>query len=47
MLAGAVSAALARWVVQAQASQSPPDDPVLLAWHDTATRIVCPRALGG
>ena len=32
------SRALARWVALAQAPQPPPDNPVLLAWHDTAER---------
>lgn len=35
---GDASRALARWVALAQAPQPPPDNPVLLAWHDTAAR---------
>ena len=35
---GDASRALARWVALAQAPQPPPDNPVLLAWHDTAER---------
>jgi 15-cis-phytoene synthase len=42
---GAASRALARWVAQVRAPQPPPDDPVLLTWHDTATRYHVPPAL--
>jgi phytoene synthase len=42
---GAASSALARWVGRVQASRPPPDDPVLLAWHDTATHYRVPSAL--
>jgi phytoene synthase len=42
---GEAGRALARWVALAQAPQPPPDAPVLLAWHDTATRYAVPRAL--
>jgi phytoene synthase len=43
--AGEASRALARWVALAQAPQPPPDEPVLLAWHDTAARYDVPQAL--
>lgn len=36
---------LARWVALVQADNPPPDNPVLLAWHDTATRYNVPRYL--
>jgi phytoene synthase len=42
---GVASRALAGWVALAQAPQPPPDNPVLLAWHDTATRYRVPPAL--
>jgi phytoene synthase len=42
---GHASRALARWVALAQAPQPPPDDPILLAWHDTAARYAVPQAL--
>ncbi|NJN67758.1 MAG: phytoene/squalene synthase family protein [Chloroflexaceae bacterium] len=37
--------ALAEWVHQARAPHPPPDNPVLLAWHDTRTRYHIPSAL--
>ncbi|HEU5100558.1 MAG TPA: phytoene/squalene synthase family protein, partial [Roseiflexaceae bacterium] len=37
--------ALAAWVALVQAPQPPPDNPVLLAWNDTALRYAVPRAL--
>jgi 15-cis-phytoene synthase len=42
---GEASRALARWVALVQAPRPPFDDPVLLAWHDTAERYRVPRAL--
>lgn len=36
---------LARWVALVHAPQPPSDDPVLLAWNDTATRYSVPQTL--
>lgn len=36
---------LANWVALVHAPQPPPDNPVLLAWNDTATRYNIPQAL--
>jgi 15-cis-phytoene synthase len=37
--------ALAEWVHQARGTHPPPDDPVLLAWHDTRSRYRIPSVL--
>jgi phytoene synthase len=37
--------ALAEWVALVHARHAPPDNAVLLAWHDTATRYGVPQAL--
>jgi 15-cis-phytoene synthase len=37
--------ALATWIAKVHAPHTPPDNPVLLAWNDTAERYGVPRAL--